>query len=176
MFCIQCSEVGMAVSQMFSPSLLIISVHHLIIFLFFFEPSYSSRPLSTFKFLSRRSCFFFFRRSRLIWGIAPLTQSSSRLFFRHTGASKSALSSAGKRETKETAETGTRTFDLTHDLENWCSRPLDHCRPTKHLKGGFNPPAQSEVCYQTTALPPCHHGWISKYLLLSNKFFFAYQS
>ena len=25
---------------------------------------------------------------------------------------------------------------------------------------GCDLPAQSAVCYQTTALPPCHHGWI----------------
>ena len=24
----------------------------------------------------------------------------------------------------------------------------------------YNTPAQSEVCYQTTTLPPSHHGWI----------------
>ena len=28
-------------------------------------------------------------------------------------------------------------------------------------QAGINLPAQSEVCYQTTALPPSHHGWIS---------------
>ena len=27
-------------------------------------------------------------------------------------------------------------------------------------QAGFDPPAQSEVFYQTTALPPSHHGWI----------------
>ena len=27
-------------------------------------------------------------------------------------------------------------------------------------QAGFDPPAQSEVCYQSTALPPSHHGWI----------------
>ena len=28
-------------------------------------------------------------------------------------------------------------------------------------QAGFDPPAQSEVCYQTIALPPSHHGWIN---------------
>ena len=29
---------------------------------------------------------------------------------------------------------------------------------------GFDPPAQSEICYQTTALPSSHHGWIENVL------------
>ena len=37
---------------------------------------------------------------------------------------------------------------------------------------GIDPPAQSEVCYQTTALPPSHHGWIGKYwIFLENAIF-----
>ena len=28
------------------------------------------------------------------------------------------------------------------------------------LRQDLNPPRQSEVCYQTTALPPSHHGWV----------------
>ena len=29
-------------------------------------------------------------------------------------------------------------------------------------QAGFDPPVQSEVWYQTTALPPSHHGWIQE--------------
>ena len=27
-------------------------------------------------------------------------------------------------------------------------------------QAGFDPPNQREVCYQSTTLPPSHHGWI----------------
>ena len=32
--------------------------------------------------------------------------------------------------------------------------------PYKSPQAGFDSPKQREVLYQTTALPPSHHGWI----------------
>ena len=40
------------------------------------------------------------------------------------------------------------------------------------LRRDSNPPRQSEVCYQTTALPPSHHGWVTYLLILSQNISF----
>ena len=43
-----------------------------------------------------------------------------------------------------------------------CERVYNSFQNFYHInmpQAGFDPPAQSEVCFQTTALPPSHHGW-----------------
>ena len=38
-------------------------------------------------------------------------------------------------------------------------------------QAGFDPPKQREDCYQSTTLPPSHHGWICEMIIKSFVFF-----
>ena len=44
-------------------------------------------------------------------------------------------------------------------LDDWYSIP----------RWDSNPPRQSQVCYQTSALPPSHHGWVALFVIFAYK-------
>ena len=65
-------------------------------------------------------------------------------------------------------------FFCEKKLDQRLGANLKKCIDLKSFKNryqaGWDPPAQSEVCYQTSALPPSHYVWIKKIVISMNLF------